>query len=166
MSKFHDVLMPIADLLDKKNTDYGSSFDQQRTEFGQVSFVIRIMDKINRVKQLDKSEALVKDESRIDTIKDIVGYCALELAYLQEDEKPEQRKCEYTHKECSNMRCEFDLAYKAECRDNYFCYLSQRNEYAKSLCGKCAHIGTNHFGKCKPSESVVACSGFEPKEDK
>lgn len=77
---FKEILLEIADMLDKKNNDYDNSYFQLRSEYGTTAFYIRIADKFNRIKKVDKSGALC-DESAIDTIKDIIGYCVLELAY-------------------------------------------------------------------------------------
>ena len=81
MSKFLAILNPIADLLERKNQDYGSSFYQLRDKYGPVSFYLRIMDKLNRLEQLDQNPARVHDESTEDTLRDIIGYCTLELDY-------------------------------------------------------------------------------------
>lgn len=89
-SLFHGVAEQIADLLEKKNSDYGSSYDQTRKEFGFNSFLIRITDKINRLKSLtmnkNEKEQQVTDESIEDTIRDIAGFSILELV-LREKEK-------------------------------------------------------------------------------
>jgi len=74
----------IIDLLLIKNKDYGNAFFKSMDEFGSLSFVIRLQDKIERVKSLIKSDTvLVKDESFFDTINDIIGYCLLYKHYLK-----------------------------------------------------------------------------------
>jgi len=78
---FLEVFRPIAAILAKKNADYGNSYHRLRDEYGSTAFHIRLADKFNRLRQVDTQAALVADESAIDTIKDIVGYCALELLY-------------------------------------------------------------------------------------
>lgn len=86
MSEFKAILDPIADLLDRKNTDYGESYTETRDEFGPTAFILRLNDKYNRLKKLTKEEtALVNDESIEDTIRDIIGYCILELRYLRQN---------------------------------------------------------------------------------
>jgi len=82
-NEFSNVLLPVADLLEQKNHDYGRSYDELREEFGEVSFLVRIGDKFNRLKTLVKHPAEVKTESVEDTIKDIIGYCTLELCFRQ-----------------------------------------------------------------------------------
>ena len=80
-NKFNNILDPIADLLERKNKDYGNSFDQLREKYGPVGFYIRVADKLNRIEQLDTNQAMVKDEAIEDTINDIIGYCTLELNF-------------------------------------------------------------------------------------
>ena len=87
LSEFEAILQPIAELLERKNTDYGNSFDQLREKYGPVGFHIRVADKLNRIEQLDKHPAQVKDEAIEDTIRDIIGYCTLELNFRQERQK-------------------------------------------------------------------------------
>lgn len=82
-NEFEAILSPIADLLKRKNTDYGNSYAILRERFGTISFLVRLHDKINRVEQLIKNEALVKEESVLDTLKDIIGYCTLEILYRE-----------------------------------------------------------------------------------
>ena len=53
-------------------------------EFGAIAFVVRASDKMERLKQLIKSEAKVKNESFMDTVKDLANYC---IMYLMEDKR-------------------------------------------------------------------------------
>ena len=79
---FDAILHPIAELLKRKNADYGNSYDHLRNEFGDIAFIIRLGDKFSRLKSIErKGKTEVKDESYEDTIKDIIGYCTLELNY-------------------------------------------------------------------------------------
>lgn len=83
MNEFMQILTPVAELLKRKNTDYGNSYDETRREFGSVAFLLRINDKFGRLKTLTKQDAQVNDESIEDTLEDIIGYCTLELRYLR-----------------------------------------------------------------------------------
>lgn len=82
-NEFLEVLAPVAELLRRKNTDYGNSYDESRREFDEVAFLVRLNDKFARLKTLTSQEAQVNDESIEDTIADIIGYCTLELRYRQ-----------------------------------------------------------------------------------
>ena len=82
---FHEIASSVADLVSRKNRDYGSSYWDLRDEWGPMSFGIRLGDKYNRISNLLKREEAPEiAESIEDTIRDIIGYCLLELAYLQE----------------------------------------------------------------------------------
>lgn len=84
-SSFYLILNDIAELLTIKNKKYGNSYDKTRSEWGEIAFALRLEDKFNRVKTLIKNkDAGTSDESLEDTIKDIIGYCTLELRYRQE----------------------------------------------------------------------------------
>lgn len=81
MNEFMKILELVAELLKKKNTDYGESYNATRREFGPVAFLLRLDDKYHRLKTLTKQDAQVNDESIEDTLSDIIGYCTLELRY-------------------------------------------------------------------------------------
>ena len=88
MSLNRDVLEQfsneIIDLLIQKNNDYGDSFSKTMSKFGDLSFLIRLTDKICRLEVLfEKGFAEVKDESFDDTVTDIIGYCLLYKYYKE-----------------------------------------------------------------------------------
>lgn len=60
-----------------KNHDYGDSFGKGYAEYGMVMAVIRLEDKLNRLKSLIKAESLVKDESISDTLMDLANYAIM-----------------------------------------------------------------------------------------
>jgi Nucleotide modification associated domain 1 len=60
-----------------KNIDYGNSFSDQFKEYGLISSVIRMDDKMRRIKQLMNNEAQVKDESILDSVKDLANYAIM-----------------------------------------------------------------------------------------
>ena len=72
--------MELGDLLIKKNTDYGNSFEKTLDKYGDVALALRLEDKLNRLETLLKRDKLVKDESFEDTVRDMAGYCLLYLA--------------------------------------------------------------------------------------
>ena len=64
----------------KKNKDYGGSFE----DFGYIGIIVRINDKINRLKSLYKTKIVnVNDESFEDTIHDLYNYTILGLMYKE-----------------------------------------------------------------------------------
>lgn len=70
----------ILSMLEEKQKSYSNSYEQTRQEFGNIVFLIRLTDKVNRLKSLVKNQQEgYFSESYQDTIKDIIGYCLLEL---------------------------------------------------------------------------------------
>ena len=73
-----EIMYSIRDLFIRKNSDYGNSFE----DFSLVGILVRMNDKINRLKCLySKTEHLVKDESIIDTIEDLYNYSVISMMY-------------------------------------------------------------------------------------
>ena len=67
----------------KKNTDYGSSFEESLNEFGEVAGIVRISDKYKRLVNLAKNENRVL-ESKSDTLKDMANYCLMQAVWLED----------------------------------------------------------------------------------
>ena len=72
-------------LYDQKNHDYGDSFGETFKKLGIISAVTRITDKVNRLQILCTKESKVKDESIIDTLKDLANYAIMTLIELDSD---------------------------------------------------------------------------------
>ena len=72
-----EIALEVAELVEKKNRDYGNSFDRTLGEYGDTAYFLRIEDKLSRLKSLSKKEAAVIDESIEDSLKDIIGYTLL-----------------------------------------------------------------------------------------
>lgn len=70
-----------------KNQDYGDSVHDTYEKYGLVSFLVRLEDKINRVRGLSKREALVLDEKIEDTLLDMANYAILAVIELQGDKE-------------------------------------------------------------------------------
>lgn len=72
------------ELYEKKNQDYGDSFGKSYKEYGLTMSLIRLEDKLNRLKSLNKNgNAQVKDESIQDTLMDLANYAIMTLIELQ-----------------------------------------------------------------------------------
>lgn len=81
---FESVLDEMRDLHAKKNKDYGDAFHKSFEEFGVTAGVVRLNDKMERVKSLVKNgKAEVKDESLMDTLKDMASYAVMLYVELQ-----------------------------------------------------------------------------------
>jgi glutaredoxin 2 len=77
LKKFDTVTAELRDTYERKNKDYGNSFEESIDEFGPIAFVVRADDKMRRLKQLVQNEANVKDESFDDTVRDLANYCIM-----------------------------------------------------------------------------------------
>lgn len=71
----------LEELYNRKNHDYGNSFDEQLDEDGLLVAKIRLMDKLKRFEKLIKSDAQV-DESIKDTVIDLACYSIMTLMWM------------------------------------------------------------------------------------
>ena len=85
VQKFEQITNEMFDLYKRKNADYGNSVAKTFDEYGLVSFLVRIEDKLNRVSTLAKkssTEQQVKDEKIEDTLLDLANYSIMALIEL------------------------------------------------------------------------------------
>ena len=82
VKKFNEIVTKMSNTYEKKNADYGDSFGQTCDEFGIVAAVVRMNDKMNRIKQLAKNQAKVTDESIKDTLLDLANYAVMTLIWV------------------------------------------------------------------------------------
>lgn len=81
-----------------KNADYGDSFSKSYQEFGLTAPVVRMSDKLERLKSLSKAEAKVKDESKRDTLIDLANYAMMTVIELDiENEKVKDAEEAFEH---------------------------------------------------------------------
>lgn len=83
MQNAHDELLQT--FVDK-NADYGNSFESSLEEYGLIAALIRMEDKMGRLRTLIKSEAKVKNESISDTLRDLSNYALMASVWF--DNKP------------------------------------------------------------------------------
>lgn len=69
----------------RKNHDYGNAAHESYEEFGLISYVIRLNDKMKRLKSLTKPgvEQKVKNESIEDTLMDLAAYAIMAIESLR-----------------------------------------------------------------------------------
>lgn len=95
--KMHDAHKELQEIFVKKNTDYGNSFEESLEKHGLIAAIVRMEDKMSRLQTLSKQDALVKDESIIDTLKDLSNYALMSAVWLeQSDAKPVKTPVNYT----------------------------------------------------------------------
>lgn len=85
ITSFKGITSEMIETYTKKNADYGGSFDKSMNEFGLISAVIRMSDKIERLKSLVKQDAKVKEESIEDTLYDLASYAVMTLINLKKN---------------------------------------------------------------------------------
>lgn len=85
--KMHDAHKELQEIFVKKNTDYGNSFEESLEKHGLIAAIVRMEDKMSRLNTLSKNEALVKDESIIDTLKDLSNYALMSAVWLEHGEE-------------------------------------------------------------------------------
>ena len=82
--RFRTIVGEMADLHEKKSSDYGDSFGISVRKYGMIAALTRISDKFNRIENLilhpDKE---VKNESLKDSLIDMACYAVLTLIELQ-----------------------------------------------------------------------------------
>ena len=92
---FKAITNEMFNLYEIKNKNYGDSFSKQFQEYGLTSVCIRLEDKLNRLKSLNKqiSEAKngivdinVDDESIKDTLIDLANYSVLAIMEISKGE--------------------------------------------------------------------------------
>lgn len=82
--KLHQELLDyIHNLYITKNHDYGNSVHDTYEKYGLTSFLVRIEDKLNRVRTLSKNDAKVNDEKIEDTLMDMANYAILAVMELR-----------------------------------------------------------------------------------
>lgn len=83
---FIDTGNEVLELLKSKNDAYGSSVDSTYKEYGLTAYLVRMDDKLNRLKTLTKDETINPNDEKIeDTLKDLAGYAILALAQTRNE---------------------------------------------------------------------------------
>lgn len=83
---FTQITKKMAETYAAKNHDYGNAFGKSYDEFGIISAVVRMNDKMERIKSITKmphEQMQVKDESLQDTLLDLANYAVMTLVELK-----------------------------------------------------------------------------------
>lgn len=101
MKGAHDELLSI---FEKKNADYGNSFEESLEKHGVIAAIVRMEDKMGRLNSLSKkgAEQKVSDESLVDTLKDLSNYALMTAVWLEE-EKPSSKNDQPSFTEWGNL---------------------------------------------------------------
>jgi hypothetical protein len=102
--RFNELLIELSKLHAKKNSDYANdkplSNFQECENFGvsaPLGILVRLSDKWSRIKSIiKKGSTEVKDESLLDTLKDMAAYSLLTIILMEEsgiDTSTTEKKC-------------------------------------------------------------------------
>ena len=82
---FDGICRDLMTLHARKNKDYGNAAHESYKEFGLISYVIRLNDKMKRLKSLTRPgvDIGVKDESIEDTLMDLAAYAIMAIESLR-----------------------------------------------------------------------------------
>ena len=88
-SEMHkNICAELNDIYESKNADYGDSFSKTFAEYGIVAPLLRLEDKLSRLKSLyKKGVQKVKQESVRDTLLDLANYAILTVMELDIQEE-------------------------------------------------------------------------------
>jgi hypothetical protein len=81
------VLKEMKDTYDRKNSDYGNSFEKALDEFGIIPGIGQIYHKFERVKKMVKSPNAKVNESMRDSLLDMCNYIAMTVAWMDKEGK-------------------------------------------------------------------------------
>lgn len=83
--KFKQELDKMFELYKAKNFDYDNSFEKSCNEFGLISPIIRLSDKLNRIKSLYNKDYIsqVTSEKLEDTLIDLANYSIMTLLWIK-----------------------------------------------------------------------------------
>lgn len=89
IERFKQIVSEMADTYQKKNSDYGNSFETTLQKWGPKIALARLEDKLNRADSLIEHPAQVKDESIADTLLDLATYAIMFKMWLEKNDQPE-----------------------------------------------------------------------------
>jgi hypothetical protein len=84
--RFKQITNEMVNLYERKNSDYGNSIHDTFKKYGAVAYLVRMEDKINRVRSLIQNDnQKVEDEKIHDSLVDLANYSILMLLELEGD---------------------------------------------------------------------------------
>ena len=85
--RYTKIVNEMYEIYKAKNADYGDSVHDTFLKYGLLSFLVRMEDKISRLRSLTlkgKKGQRVKNESILDTLQDLANYAILAIIELEE----------------------------------------------------------------------------------
>ena len=93
IKRHKEICDRVHEIYKKKNEAYGDSFSKTFNEFGLISAVVRIYDKVNRIIALTRGNKNdIIDESILDTLKDLSNYGIMTIIEVENAQEKERDK--------------------------------------------------------------------------
>lgn len=120
VKNFNELAQKMCELYEKKNADYGDSFNTSLDKYGLISALTRMSDKFNRVENLIlnkdddgnfvQNNQKVKDEKLEDTLVDLANYAMMTVLWIKNNSKidnalMDKLSTEYTPEDGFNYEC-------------------------------------------------------------
>lgn len=84
--RFKQITDEMVKLYERKNSDYNNSIHDTYMKYGALAYLVRMEDKINRVRSLTQNNnQKVEDEKIHDSLVDLANYSILMLLELEDD---------------------------------------------------------------------------------
>ena len=81
------ICQTVAEIIEAKNADYGGAYAEAVDKFGNQYALSKIFEKYHRILSLTINKNKVKNESLRDALLDCMGYCALYIDQLDQQNK-------------------------------------------------------------------------------
>lgn len=88
VKQFNELAQIMCELYEKKNADYGDSFNISLDKYGIIAALTRISDKFNRIENLILNQnKKVEDEKVEDTLIDLANYAMMTVLWIKKNNK-------------------------------------------------------------------------------
>lgn len=85
VKQFNELAQSMCELYEKKNSDYGDSFNISLDKYGIIAALTRMSDKFNRIETLilKRQTQKVEDEKIEDTLIDLANYAMMTVLWMK-----------------------------------------------------------------------------------
>lgn len=88
VKQFNELAQTMCELYEKKNADYGDSFNISLDKYGIIAALTRMSDKFNRIENLILNQnKKVEDEKVEDTLIDLANYAMMTVLWIKKNNK-------------------------------------------------------------------------------
>lgn len=111
VKQFNELAQTMCELYEKKNADYGDSFNISLDKYGIIAALTRMSDKFNRIENLILNQnKKVEDEKVEDTLIDLANYAMMTVLWIKKNNKIknallDKLSAEYTPEDGTKYDC-------------------------------------------------------------